>query len=65
MNLKSPEVRDILDGNEQKEEDEKPISNPEEASTAAIVESHFSGIGDKLDGPDIFWSLTELGKESF
>lgn len=61
MDNESPNIRATLEGNKQQREDEKPVSNPVRLSTAAIVESHFYGIGDKMDGVDIFWSLREQG----
>ena len=37
----------------------KPMSNPVGSSADARVESHFPGIGDKVGGLNVFWSLRE------
>ena len=47
MDFKSPDVRAALDGNEQQEEDEKPMCNPVGLSLAAGVDSHFLGLGTR------------------
>ena len=63
--FESPDVRAPLDGNEQQGKDKKtttnPVSHPTKSSSAARVESHFSGIGDKTSGLDVSQSLTEHG----
>lgn len=41
-----------------KREDEKPISSPVGLNTADRIESHFSGIGNQVDGLNILWSTT-------
>ena len=65
LNFESPDIRTTLDGNEQQGKDEKattnPVSHPTKSSSAARVESHFSGIGDKTSGLDVSQSLTEHG----
>jgi hypothetical protein len=49
LNLESPDVRAILDGNEQQGKDEKPMSNPVRLNSAAGVESHFLGLGTRWE----------------
>jgi hypothetical protein len=49
LNLKSPEKRATLDGNEQQGEDDKSMSNPVGLSTSAGVEAHFLGLGTRWE----------------
>ena len=60
MDFESPDGRLLwMETNSKGQMRKKPMSNPVGSSADARVESHFSAMGDKVGGLNVFWSLRE------